>query len=164
MLLLARPATGFAEERLDHRGALGLVVAPGLEYAAVTFAPGENASDAVRPLLELGPTFGLGTSGNELVLRLRLLKGTSDLGVGLGGGYRAYFGRDTWKTYFQVGLKADTAPHLALGPSADFGVMAELSPLMGFFLQPGLSVEIGRGLRVGAGAMLGIQGRTYVLE
>ena len=165
LLALTLPPVARADERLDHRGALGLVIAPGLEYAALSFAPGESIHDAVGLVVEVDPTFGLGSDGNELVLRLRVTQGSpGGVGFGIGAAYRAYFGRDEWKTYFQLGLKADTAPHLAVGPAADFGLMYELSPAIGFFLQPGLSVEFGRGVRFGAGALVGIQGRTYVLE
>jgi hypothetical protein len=164
ILVAAVPSGAAGQERLDHRGALGVAIAPGIDYAGVSFAPSENARDALGLVVEVDPTFGLGTDGNELVLRLRLLQGSPGLGFGVGASYRAYFGRDEWKTYFQLGLKADNSPHLAIGPAADFGVMYELSPWLGLFLQPGLSVEVGRGLRFGAGAIIGLQGRTYVLE
>jgi len=159
-LAAANPAHA-EETRLDHRGALGLSLGVGVEHASLVFRT--DALDATRLTLDLMPTFAVGTEGNELVGLVRGLRGP-DWGAALGFGYRAYFGRDAWKTYFQGLLKADTAPHLAGGVEAGFGVMHEFSALLGVFAQAELSVEVSSGVRVGFGASAGIQARTYVLE
>lgn len=165
-LCLAAPA--LAEERLDHRGALGLSLGAGVEHASTQLFSAANPADvkladATRLVLELDPTFAVGTEGNELVATLRFLKGP-DAGGAVGFGYRGYFGRDEWKTYFQGQLVADSVPSFALGVSAAFGAMYELSPLAGLYAQAGASFEVGANLRVGFELTGGLQLRTYVLE
>lgn len=161
-MFVALPA--LAEERLDHRGALGLSIAGGVEHASVLLlSNAPTQADANRWLLELDPSFAVGTEGNELVATLRFLRGP-DSGAALGFAYRSYFGRDEWKTYFQGGLKADTSPYFGIGPAGLLGVMYELTPLAGVYAQAGLSFEAGHGLRVGFEGSAGIQLRTFVLE
>ena len=163
VLLVWPAASARAADRLDHRGARGLSLGLGLEYADVLLVQDRTGVDAARLTLDLSPTFAVGTEGNELVGTLRLLRGP-DWGGAAGFAYRGYFGRDEVKTYFQGGFKLDTAPHWAVGPWAQFGLMYELSPLVGLFGQLELSVEGGDGLRVGGGGSIGIQARTYLLE
>ena len=161
--VLLLPARAGAADRLDHRGALGLEVGAGYEHASVLLVQDPANLDAGRLTLDLAPTFGVGTEGNELVALIRLVRGP-DWGGALAFGYRAYFGRDEWKTFFQGSIKADTAPHLAIGADANAGAMFELSALFGLFAQIEVSVEGGHGLRIGLGASAGFQVRSYLLE
>ncbi|MBS2027089.1 MAG: hypothetical protein JST54_04215 [Deltaproteobacteria bacterium] len=152
--------------RLDHRGALGISPEIGGERADFLFVAANNVQgfDAARLTLGLELTLGLGFEGNELVVLGRYLHSRSDAGAAVGVAYRKYFGRDELKTYFQGGIKGDSTPRYAVGPWAQFGVMYELSALVGVFAQAELSVEVSQGIRVGYGGSGGVQLRTYVLE
>jgi hypothetical protein len=163
LAVLLVPVRAHAADRLDHRGALGLELGAGYEHASVSLVSDPANLDVGRLTLDLAPTFGVGTEGNELVALIRLVRGP-DWGGALAFGYRAYFGREEWKTFFQGSIKADTAPHWAIGPDANVGVMFELSSLFGFFAEIEVSVEGGQGLRVGLGGSAGFQLRSYLLE
>jgi len=167
-VLVLAPATARADfpPRLDHRGALGISPEVGGEEADFLRVQSNDVQASVSTRLTLGLelTLGLGTEGNEIVVLGRYLYNRSDPGGAAGVAYRGYFGRDELKTYFQGGIKADTAPRFAIGPWAQLGVMYELSSLVGVFAQAELSAEISQGIRVGLGISGGVQFRTYVLE
>jgi hypothetical protein len=150
----------------DHRDALGLGVATGLELAdGLTRL---NSIEQQSAYVELDPTIAVGDNGNELVLELRGLDGEINgggrhLGGALGGAFRFNRGQDRLKTFIDLGLKFDTSPWLDAGPHVSFGALFDFIPLFGAFGNLGASFEVGHGVRVGLEAQVGIVGRSYVL-
>ncbi len=166
VIVLLSPLGANADEmRLDHRGALGLELLPGVEHASLvvnTNLPPPNF-DATRFVLGLEPTIAIGREGNEIVGTLRLLRGP-DWGAAFGARFRKYFGRDEWKTFADFGIKVDSTPRWAAGPHVGLGVMYEFSPLVGVFANLGGSIEFGNGIRAAAEGFLGLQARSYLIE
>ncbi len=180
--LLAVPA--HADERYDHRGAIGLLVGLSGEYkAAATLSGGGDEGWRLGP--ELGATFAVGGDGNELKAALRALflgikNGCSDNGscapldLALFLGYRGYFDLGQWKTFFDI----DAAQHLVprfdgssaktqlytIGPRVAIGVQLDFLPTAGSFLMLEAQIGFGDGLRYGAALVLGFQLRSYLLE
>jgi hypothetical protein len=162
---LASPARADLPVRLDHRGAVGLSLDVGVEHAVFLGPNGKPVPnlEATRAVLDVSGSAGLTHDGNEFVLELRLLRGP-DWGGALAAAYRVYFGREEWKTFANVGAKADTTPRFALGPNIGMGVMYEVTPVFGLFASASASLEFGAGIRGAFDAAIGLQGRSYLLE
>jgi hypothetical protein len=152
-------------DRLDHRGAVGLTLAVGLEKqdASISHPTGDQRPDDLGVALRVMPALSVGDNGNELQLDLRLFKGTN-LGYGLGVGYRGYAGRDELKTFFELGVRADSRPAWAVSGVAGIGLMYELSQLIGLFASGEVAVGYGSALRFSAALFGGVQLRSYLLE
>lgn len=168
LLLLAFAAPARAEERYDHRGALGLTVASGAEFVSF-IGPQGGSESAARLPLELGGTWSL-TDRTELRLAGRLspfLGGRTVTGALAGtvlAGIRNVRGLDQWKTFFDLDLAVHVAPALIIGARAAFGVQYDFLPVMGVYAQVGGQLGGGAGLRLSFEGLVGLQFRTYVLE
>jgi hypothetical protein len=167
--------------RLDHAGALGISADVGYEFCPTLTS---SQVDTSRLTLAVSPSWGL-SSGNELVLTAGLVaspflpktqngtyatpSGRAILddhawGASLAGMYRLMRGRDEWKSFLDLGVRADTAPEPVIGPAVNIGLQYEVSPVLGVYLKLGSSLELGGTLRAGFSIALGVQGRTYLLD
>lgn len=162
LALCAAPAAR-ADERFDHRGALGVLVGGGGEWMNAASGPGLGIQ-GLRVDVNLGGTWAIGVDGNELLVLARAIIGGPVLEGSLVLGYRGYFGQEQVKTYFDVGVAGHLMPELAVGPRLGFGVQYELSPIAGVYA--GLAGQVGLGgtLRFDLELCLGLQLRTYLLE
>jgi hypothetical protein len=161
-LVTARGA--FAEERYDHRGAVGLLVGSGFEYAS-TIGRIVSVDTAPSALFDLGVTTHMGLNSNELKLfaRASFIPGVRRLS--LVGGYRGYFGDDRVKTFFDLDLALRLLPQATLGPRVGLGVQYELTPVLGLYAGLGGQIGVGPQLARFSGELLvGFQGRSYLLE
>jgi len=161
-LALCVPGAAAADERFDHRGAVGLLVGGGGEYLSIT-VPGAQVSGP-RFDLDLGGTFAIGDDGNELLLLTRAILGGPRLQGALILGYRGYFGTDQVKTYFDLGAAGHLMPEISAGPRVGFGVQLELSSLVGLYAGIAAQLALGTLLRFDGELCLGLQVRTYILE
>jgi hypothetical protein len=191
LVLLVHAAT--LEERLDHRGSVGLLLAvTGMNKVAnSTFEIGWRGG------FEVGGTLNLGTRSNELVLVGRVAFGGVHVGSGLAGtdvcdpmknpnppplqycvpddhrlhqldtliysGYRGYFG-DRWKTFVEFDLALSLTPFLTAGPRVGVGVQYEVGSLFGVYAQLGGNLGFGEVLQFRTELLLGVQLRSYLLE
>lgn len=169
LLLFALATPARAEERFDHRGALGLTVASGAEFVSFIGPQGGSESSGRVPL-ELGGTWSI-TDRTELRLAGRLsplVAGRTVTSGGLAGtvlaGLRNVRGLDQWKTFFDLDLAVHVAPALIIGARAAFGVQYDFLPVMGVYAQIGGQLGGGAGLRLSFEGVVGLQFRTYVLE
>lgn len=149
-------------ERFDHRGAIGLLVGPGLQFKE-SASPPDPRDGGFRALIDLGGTYAIGVDGNELLLAGRVGLG-GPLESTLYGGYRGYFGLERVKTFFDLDLALHFTPKLVAGPRVGFGVQYELSPVVGVFAGAALQFGLGQAIRFDAELVSGLQLRTYVLE
>lgn len=160
-LLLATSAG--AQERFDHRGAVGLLLGGGLEHKDSASNTG-GVESGFRYDLDLGGTIAVDEEGNELLAFARGSFGGREIDWSLTGGYRGYFGRERVKTFFDLDVAAHVTPELAVGPRVGFGLQYELSPLVGLFA--GLAAQLGFGaaFRFDVELIGGLQLRSYLLE
>lgn len=163
LLLLAGVAA--AEERYDHRGALGLTVASGVEaLTAVTITQlGERGA---RFPIEVGGTLSL-SDHNELRVAGRLAPALSPLTTLAGSlyaGIRNSIGYAQWKTFFDLDLAVHVAPFFAIGARAAFGAQYDFLPIMGVYAQLGGQLAGGTSLRLSGEVLVGLQFRTYLFE
>lgn len=164
--LLLAPALAAAEERYDHRGALGLTVATGGEYVTAIAIAGRGGETGGRIPIELGGTLAL-RDGLELRLAGRFSPGVPPLTAPAGAvfaGVRSSFGYAQWKTFFDLELAAHVAPFLAFGARAAFGVQYDFLPIMGVYAQLGGQLGGAAALRISFEGVVGLQFRTYLFE
>lgn len=150
-LALAAGAGAPREERLDHRGQLGVVAVPEVERL---FGSGVD-SDRLAAGLALGVTLPLSDEGLEGVLTLHGLDAAPPAlqpRVTLGGDLRGLEGDEAWKSFFEIGLRL---PVWELpGARARFGLGVQFDP----------SSTFGVWLGVGAGAGVTTGGFTFGLD
>ncbi len=170
---LLLPVTGaVAQERevsLDHSGSVGVIANAGPEFSYAILAEcltcdRREALSALSLLFEIGATVAPWHEGDELLVRFRWMRLSRAVGEMAMVGYRSYFGSDELKTFVELDAQAAIRPQLAFGLRPALGVMYELSPLVGLSFEAGVSIGLASGLRVGFEALVGIQGRTYLLE
>ena len=164
-LVLVAPVAGHAlEPRYDHREQDGLLLSLELFRDSVS-APGRPSVLDVHPRLRAGWSFDVTGDGDELVFggalrasragdpeRLRYLGG-------LDARYRAYFGSEELKTFFEVGLWAELARTLAAGPQVSVGLTYDPDRNWGFFTSLGFGTAFGEARVASLGASLGVQYR-----
>jgi hypothetical protein len=165
LLALLLPALSFAQERYDHRGALGVTVATGGEIvtAISNIATGERG---FRIPIELGGTLSI-SDHNELRLAARLSPGISPitaLSASFYAGIRNSIGLEQWKTFFDLELAVHATPFLSFGARGAFGVQYDFLPIMGVYAQLGAQLGGATSLRLSFELMAGVQFRTYVFE
>ncbi|MHB8873380.1 MAG: hypothetical protein ACYC8T_06805 [Myxococcaceae bacterium] len=152
--------TALADERYDHRGAVGLLLGATGEFMS-TANPG--VVQGLRLGADLGGTWAVGYSGNELMLLGRAAFGGPRVEGSVTFGYRGYFGQDRVKTFVDLGA-AVHFPLVAVGPRVGFGVQYELSPIVGVYAGLAAQVGLGQALRFDGELCLGLQLRSYLLE
>ncbi|MBK7860162.1 MAG: hypothetical protein IPJ65_16415 [Archangiaceae bacterium] len=181
---------GATEERYDHVGAVGLLMALSGQYKAANnpFEVGTRAG------VEVGGSFNLGYKSNELVIAARATFGSPHVGspdygtpaCGSGstlppwrcvaedrrlhevdtllyGGYRGYFG-ERWKTFVDLQAAVSFTPFLAAGPRLGVGLQYELSSIAGLYTQVAAVLGFGEVLQFRAELVIGVQLRSFLLE
>jgi len=151
-----------AQERWDHRGSLGVFITPGVAAAGRV---GLTTGSDFRPrfLTDVGGTIALGDDGDELRVYGRVLWPQPLIAAGAVG-YRGFFGRDRWKTFFDLELMADVAPLFNFGPRVGMGVVYELSSIVGISAGVGAHFGAGSTFLFVADGQLSLQFRSYLLE
>ena len=184
ILLALAAVSARADERYDHKGAVGLLLGVSAEYKAAATLGG-GGDEGARLGTEAGLTIAVGSDGNEVKGALRTLFGGIRPGCSREGrcvsvdyalflGYRGYFDLGNWKTFFDIDAAQHFIPRLGpssansqlytIGPRVALGVQLDFSPIAGtFFLIEG-QIGFGDGLRYGAAAMIGFQLRSFLLE
>ncbi|MFZ5468388.1 MAG: hypothetical protein ACOZIN_03030 [Myxococcota bacterium] len=161
-LVVAVPV--MAQERFDHRGALGVLLGGGLEHKS-SGVIGAIPDSGVRGDVDLGLTFPVGHDGNELAFWARGTLGGPSLDLSLTGGYRGYFAEDERvKTFFDLDAALHAGSAFTIGPRMGFGAMYELSSVVGLYTGLGAQVGFGSTLRFDFELLLGVQLRTYLFE
>lgn len=159
-LFVAAPALA-ADERYDHRGALGLTLSSGGEYVA-SASTSYVGDTGLHVPIELGGTWSI-TDHSEL-------RGAGRIGFGpkLGGslylGVRNSYGWERLKTFFDLDFAAHVAPLLTLGARVGVGVQYDFLPVMGAFALVGGQLGGAAGLRLSFELLVGVQFRTYLFE
>ncbi len=158
--ILRAAATALADQLLDHRGAVGLIIGGGLEHKTAT-AAGVPSDTGFRGDVDLGVTYAIGYDGDEFA---RGTFGGPLADFSITGGYRGYFGLERWKTFLDLGGALHLWPQLVVGPRIAFGVQYELTSNVGAFLSLGTQLGFGRGMRFDGELIGGVQLRSYLLE
>ncbi len=160
--------------RLDHRGAVGLLLGVGglRKDASV---PIENSW---RGSVNVGVTFAFGYREQEIVIVastsmtrteviVNAMTGERAYGFGidgiLWGGYRTYFGEE-WKTFVDLDLSVGVVPGFTAGPRVGIGLMRELSSVMGLYTTLHAQLGFGSALVFRAELAVGVQLRSFLLE
>jgi hypothetical protein len=159
LLLIAAPA--LSADRYDHRGALGLLIGGGFEFAELVRAG--TFEERARGTAQLGISGAIGENGNELKVVVQVA-GFGPPAWVVFAGYRGYFGAERFKTFMDLDLALDFHPDLVVGPRVGFGVQYELHPLLGVFAGLAVRAGIGAITRFSGEAFAGVQLRSYVLE
>jgi hypothetical protein len=158
-LFVALLAAGAAaQDRADHRGALGLTLAGGAELG--TALGGGLASTGLRAPLELGVSYGF-SERTELHLAGRFSPPWPRADWSVLAGLRNYRG-ERWKTFFDLDLVGHLAPIWTLGLRLGLGVQFEVLPVLGVFAVAGVQGGGGAGLRLAGELLLGVQVRSYL--
>ena len=172
-------AAASQDVRLDHRGAVGLLLGVG-GLRKDTSSAIENTW---RGAFTVGVTFAVGFREQEIVIaastsmtRTEVLvnMSTNERAYGFGidgilwGGYRVYFGEE-WKTFVDLDLAIGVVPGFTAGPRVGIGLMYELSSIAGLYST--LSAQLGLGSAFGQLAIafraelaIGVQLRSFLLE
>jgi hypothetical protein len=159
------PAGALAlEPRFDHRDEQGLVLEPLMAYDVVA-VPGHVARSSWRPALRLAYGWDALGEGNELLLGVQGKLGSwqdrerEEILLALDARYRAYFGTDQWKTFFEIGVWAPVVSRLAVGPLVTLGVAYDFSRSSGVYLSGGFETGIGEARIASFSASAGAQWR-----
>lgn len=144
------PGQGRAlEARYDHRDQAGVVLEPLLAHDSIAIS-GRAAKSFWRPALRLAYTWDPLGDGNELAVGLQLpLRTWHDsrryqVLQALDARYRAFFGTDQLKTFFDVGIWAPLASRLSIGPMVGLGAAWDFSRSSGVYVQGAFSTAFGQ--------------------
>jgi len=149
------------EERTDHRDTFG----PALDLLVARDAvavPGQATASAWHPALRLAFGFDATGDGDEIFLGAQGSLAGEDTGdarvtLALDARYRATFGVDAWKTFFEAGLWAPLAPRLAVGPVVALGFLWDPSRAFGFHVAAGFGTAFGEARIASFSASFGAQ-------
>jgi hypothetical protein len=142
------PATAL-EARYDHRDQSSLSIEPLLAYDVVAIS-GRSTHAAFRPGLRLAYAWDVLGEGNELFLGVQGKLGAwsdanrQDVLLALDARYRAYFGTEEWKTFFDVGVWAPLRSRLAVGPLVGIGVAYDYDRSGGFYANGSFGTGFGQ--------------------
>lgn len=158
---LAPGAASALEPRFDHRDEQGPFAEVLLAHDSVAAAGLSTARWA--PALRLAYGVDLLGEGDELVVGAQLRPWRDDpdrrlVRAAVDVRYRAYFGLDEWKTFFEAGLWAPVVSRLAIGPSVGIGAQYDFSRAGGLYAGAGFATAFGEyrvaSFTVSAGAQL----------
>jgi hypothetical protein len=153
-LLLAAPTLARAQY-YEERSAVSLLAGPGLGYT--TGISGGKAETGPGVFLDLGGSLTVGYDQDEIFLLARGGLGAAGEGGVLIGGFRSFFGREAWQTFFDLGAAVRLFSGTWAGPRLGFGLRHTLSDQLSFYGGLGLSLGFGSGMRVDAEAFTGLQ-------
>jgi hypothetical protein len=148
---LAAPVAALAlEPRFDHRDQQGPLAELVLARDTVAIS-GKATRSSWRPAVRLAWTYDFSGEGDELHFGVEsALGGTWDdperQHVLLAGDvrYRAYFGLDEWKTFFDLGLWLPVRSRVAIGPQLGIGAMYDLGRSGGIYATLGFGTGLGQ--------------------
>ncbi len=157
------PGLGAAlEPRFDHRDTHG----PTLEalVARDTVArSGRGSTSSWRPSLRAGWGLDVSGEGDELLVGATVALRSQDDPAGervllaADARYRAYFGTDEAKTFFDVGVWAPLRSRLAVGPLVGLGFQYDLSRAAGLFVAGSFATAFGEARVASFAVSLGAQ-------
>jgi hypothetical protein len=178
-----------AEERLDHHGAVGLL----LGTSGRNQVSNDSFSNGWRQTLDLGATMNVGYTSDELLFVARFGFGGQQLGglygttscsgalvplapctksdgliraldMELYGGFRGFFGAEHFKTLFDLDVALQLTPLVAAGPRVAVGVAYDFSALVGAYATIGAQLGFGQELEFKAELLIGVHLRSFLLE
>lgn len=145
-LALAPRSAAALEPRFDHRDEQG-------PFAEVLLAHDTVAASGLStsrwaPALRVAYGIDLTGEGDELVVGAQVRPWQADpdrrlVRAAVDVRYRAYFGIDEWKTFFEAGLWAPVASRLAIGPSVGIGAQYDFSRAGGVYAGAGFATAFG---------------------
>jgi hypothetical protein len=162
LLLVLPVAAGALEPRFDHRDTHGLF-AEALVANDNVARSGEGSEVSWRPAVRLGWGYDVAGDGNELLLgAAATLRSFDDPDRGrvllaADARYRAYFGTEQGKTFFDVGLWVPVRSRLAAGPLVGIGVAYDFSRAAGLYAAASFATAFGQARIISFGASLGAQ-------
>jgi hypothetical protein len=149
LALVVPVLSGALEPRFDHRDQHGPIVEALASYDTVAVS-GKATESSFRPSLRLAYGFDVLGEGNELVfgaqgaLRTWNTPGGQKLDLVLDARYRAYFGTEELKTFFEAGLWAPVSPRVAVGPMVGLGLQYDFSRAGGMFVAGSFASAFGQ--------------------
>jgi hypothetical protein len=177
------------EERLDHHGAVGLLLGTSGRHQDSN----DGFTNGWRQTLDVGASMNVGWASDELQLLARFGFGGQQLGglymtsacvgamvpaascakpdgrlravdMDLIGGYRGFFGREHFKTLFDLDAAVQLTPFITAGPRIALGVQYDFTSLVGLYATLGAQLGFGQVLEFKAEALVGLQIRSFLLE
>lgn len=155
-------AVGALEPRYDHRDMHGPLIEALLARDSV--GVGGETADAWRRALRLGYGVEVSGEGDELVLDVEAAAEShadperERVLLGAGIRYRAYFGTEQAKSFFEFGVRAPLRSRLAIGPALGVGFAYDFSRAAGLFAAAGVWTAFGQAritsVTLSAGAQL----------
>jgi hypothetical protein len=148
LALVAPVVCGALEPRFDHRDQHGPFVEALVAYDTVA-VPGRATVSSWRPALRLAYGLDALGDGNEIILGAQAaLASWSDpdrekVRLALDLRYRAYFGTEELKTFFDVGVWAPVVSRLAAGPLVSIGLAYDFSRAGGVYAAGGFATAFG---------------------
>lgn len=164
LALALAPAGALAlEPRYDHRDERGFVLEPLLAHDTVAI-PGRATRSTWRPGLRVAYGWDLLGEGNELFVGAQTGFDWNDprrerIRLAFDARYRAYFGTEQWKTFFEVGVWAPVSSRLAIGPLVTLGVAYDFSRSTGVYVDGGFATGLGQARMATFSASAGAQYR-----
>ncbi len=159
---LAPAAASALEPRFDHRDEWGLSAS--FTYARDTVSvPGQPTRSEVRPGLRLAGSFDVSGEGDELIFGVETaLRSWDDpardrVRLVLDGRYRAYFGTEELKTFFDVGLWGATWTRVSIGPLVGLGVQYDFDRTSGVYVTGSFATGLGQARVASLGVAGGFQ-------
>lgn len=177
------------EERLDHHGAVGLLLGTSGRHQDSN----DGFTNGWRQTFDIGASMNVGWASDELLLLARFGFGGQQFGglygtdacVGakvpaapcqkpdgrlraldtdLIGGYRGFFGHEHFKTLFDLDAAVQFTPFLTAGPRIALGVQYDFTSLIGLYATLGAQLGFGQILEFKAEVLVGLQIRSFLLE
>jgi hypothetical protein len=177
-LLVAEAGYATALEPItDHRDQWGLTLSVGTVFdTAIDQKQVFSYEPGFQPILEIGATRAVTDTGDEETVRVRLtspVSGSSTsgsvlqaegdklnwLGPSLIGGYRGYFGYDSFRTFYDADLFVNSYPFWGVGPNVGLGAQYDFGRIAGVFLRLGFGVTFGETIIASFDGSLGGQVR-----
>lgn len=160
---LAPACAAALEPRYDHRDTDGVLLEPMLAFDTVAVS-GRTTRSSWRPGMRVAYGWDAFGEGNELFLGAQTAFSWSDperqkIRLALDARYRAYFGTEQWKTFFELGLWAPVSSRLAIGPLVTIGVAYDFSRWTGVFADGGFQSAFGEARIASFTASAGVQFR-----
>lgn len=164
-LAVAPAGAAALEPRFDHRDQQGPAAELVLARDTVAVA-GEATRSTWRPAARLAWTYDFHGEGDELHFGITTALGAAwddperqHVLVAADARYRAYFGLDAWKTFFDLGVWLPVRSRLAVGPLVGIGVMYDFGRGGGVFTTLGFATALGQARIASFGGSVGAQFR-----
>ncbi|WP_242395743.1 hypothetical protein [Anaeromyxobacter oryzisoli] len=160
--VLAGGSARALEPRFDHRDEHGPFVQAVLGHDSVAVS-GKPTASSFRSALRLAYGFDVTGEGDEIVLGAEgALRSWDDparthVNLALDARYRAYFGTEELKTFFDAGIWVPVRSRLAAGPLIGAGLAYDFSRTSGVFLAGGVATAFGQARVASFSASLGAQ-------